>query len=119
MQYALAVVIGALAGILGGMFGIGGGIVIVPALVFLLGFDQLKAQGTSLLVFMVPVAILGFLNYHRAGRTDVAVGLFIALGVLVGSYLGSKISLSLDEVLVRRLFAVLLVVVAIQLFFKR
>lgn len=119
MEVALAVVIGVVGGVFGGMFGVGGGIVLVPAMVFLLGFAQHRAQGTSLLTLLLPVGIFGVLAYHKEGQVDVRVGLWIALGFLGGAYLGSKLALSLPEVLLRRCFAGFLALVALQLFLKK
>ncbi len=119
MDIALFVAIGLGAGVLGGLFGIGGGVMMVPALIYLKGFTQQKAQGTSLAVFLLPVAILGFLNYHREGQADLAGGAYMAIGVFCGAFVGSKLALMMDEGVLRKLFAVLLVAVAVQLFLKK
>jgi uncharacterized protein len=119
MATFLAILIGILGGISGGLFGIGGGIVLVPAMILLLGFSQHKAQGTSLLALLLPVGIFGVIEYNKAGNVDLRNGLFIALGFLGGNYLGSKVSLAMDELLLRRCFAGFLVLVAIQLFLKK
>lgn len=113
------VAIGLLAGVMGGLFGIGGGVVMVPALILLKGFTQQKAQGTSLAVFMVPVAILGFLNYHKEGHADIYGAAYLALGVFCGAFFGSRLAVNMDEALLRKMFSVLLVGIAIQLFFKK
>jgi len=115
----LSIVIGLIAGAMSGMFGIGGGVVMVPLLLYLLRFEQHRAQGTSLAVLCVPVAALGVLNYWKAGNIDLRAAGFIAVGFLVGGYLGSRLSLGLDQGLVRKLFAALLMVLALQLFFKK
>ena len=108
----MALVIGCLAGMLGGMFGIGGGILIVPSLVFLLGFSQVKAQGTSLVALIAPVGILALVHYYKRGDADLKVGSLIALGFFFGALGGSKIAVGLDEMMMRRYFAAFLVVVA-------
>lgn len=100
------------------MFGIGGGLLMVPAMVFLMGFAQHKAQGTSLAVLMVPVGILGAINYFKAGNVDVKVAALIAVGFVGGSYFGSKFVLGLPESTVKRAFAVFLAVVAVYTWFK-
>jgi len=119
MDVLIFVAIGLLAGIMGGLFGIGGGVIMVPALIFLKGFTQQKAQGTSLAVFMVPVAILGFLNYHKEGNADIYGAAYLAIGVFCGAYFGSKIAVGIDEAILRKLFSLLLVGIAIQLFLKK
>jgi uncharacterized membrane protein YfcA len=68
------IIIGIIAGICSGLFGIGGGVVIIPALMFLQGFSQLKAQGTSLIALLPPVGILAFLEYNKKGNTDLYAG---------------------------------------------
>ena len=87
----ILVIIGIFSGILGGMVGVGGGIVIVPALIYFLGFNQLDAQGTSLALIMFPVGILGVMQYYKQGHVDFNIVLFIAIGFVAGSFLGSKI----------------------------
>src|SRR6185503_1382452 len=119
MDALIFVAIGLLAGVCGGVFGIGGGVVLVPSLIFLKGFEQHKAQGTSLAVFLLPVALLGFLNYYRDGKVDVTGAAYLAGGVFCGMFLGSKLALSMDEGLMRKIFAVLLVAVAVRLFLKK
>lgn len=119
MEYVLCVVIGLLAGTGSGLFGIGGGVIIVPLLVYLMGFTQHKAQGTSLGVFLLPVGILGAINYYNAGNVDVKKAGLIAIGLFAGSFVGSKIALNLDAVTMRRVFAAFLVLTAIQLVLKK
>ncbi len=118
----ILIAVGIVAGLLGGMVGVGGGIVIVPALVYFLGFNQHTAQGTSLGLILLPVGILGFLQYYyscqKAGHPiDFKVIGILAAGFIAGSYWGSKISLGLDVMTVKKVFAVLLVIIAIKMFF--
>lgn len=100
------------------MFGIGGGLVMVPLLAILLGFSQHKAQGTSLAVLIIPVAILAVINYYKAGNIDIRIAALIAAGFVGGGWVGSKISLSLDENTMRKSFAVFLVLVAGYMWWK-
>ena len=111
--------IGLLAGILSGLFGIGGGIVIVPALVFILAFPQHKAQGTSLAALLLPVAILGVINYWKEKDVDVNAAVAIAVGVFVGAYFGSKFAINLEPAAMRKVFACFLMAVSIYYFFKK
>lgn len=110
-------IIGVCSGMLGGMVGVGGGIIIVPALVYFLGFSQLNAQGTSLALIMFPVGIFGVIQYYKNGYVDFNVVFIIALGFLAGSFIGSKISLSLPQETVKKMFAVLLIIMAIKMLF--
>ncbi|MGQ9804988.1 MAG: TSUP family transporter [Chlorobiales bacterium] len=121
MIWIVLLLIGLVAGILSGMFGIGGGVVIVPALALLLGFSQHTSTGTSLLVFLLPVGILGALEYYKAGKitTDhFKYAAVVASSLFIGSLIGSKVALSVSEEWVRKGFALLLVVVAVRLWLK-
>ncbi len=119
LEAVLAVVIGLAAGGLAGLFGIGGGIVMIPAMIFLLGFTQKKAQGTSLAAMLLPIGLPALMNYWRENTVDLRVAALIVAGFLVGSFFSSRVALSLPEDALRRAFAILLVVVALQLWFKR
>ena len=103
-------IIGLAAGILGGMVGVGGGLIVVPALVYFLGFSQHTAQGTSLGLLVLPVALLGMINY-----VDFKVVGLLALGFVAGSYFGSKWSLSLPQETVKKVFAILLFYTAFKM----
>ena len=113
----LLVIVGLLAGVLSGLVGLGGGVIIVPALVFLLGFSQHQAQGTSLGILLLPAGIFAVMNYYKKGYIDVKVVLLLFVGFLVGGWLGSKISLSMSEVVMKKVFAVALVLIAVKVLF--
>lgn len=119
MDIVYSLLTGLAAGVLGGMFGVGGGILIVPACVYLLGMTLQRAQGTSLAILLLPVGILGVMNYAKESAIDWRVAGFIAVAFVFGAYFGSKISLSLDEAVARKVFAGFLVLVAAQMFFKK
>jgi uncharacterized protein len=113
----IIILTGLAAGILGGMVGIGGGIIIVPALVYFLAFSQHQAQGTSLALMLFPVGILGVINYYKKGYVDFRYAGLLAIGFVVGSYLGSKFSLSLPQLAVKKIFAVIMLLVALKMLF--
>ena len=113
----ILIIIGIAAGVLGGMVGVGGGIIIVPALVFFLGFSQKMAQGTSLGILLLPVGLFGVMQYYKEGYVDMKVVLIISAGFLIGSLLGSKLALNLPQETVKKIFAILLIVVAIKMLF--
>jgi uncharacterized membrane protein YfcA len=106
------VALGGIAGVLSGMFGIGGGLVIVPALVLMFGFDLKTATGTSLFVILLPTGLLGVLEYNKTGHLKVAAGLLIAIGVFVGAYFGAKISGAISATTMKRCYAIFLFTVA-------
>lgn len=104
----LLVVIGLASGMLSGLVGVGGGIIIVPALVFFLGFSQHQAQGTSLGLLLLPVGILAVMNYYNKGYIDIKVVLIMSIAFVAGGWAGSKLSLALPEVTIKRIFAIVL-----------
>lgn len=109
--------IGLAAGVFSGMFGIGGGMVMVPALVFFIGVNQYTAQGTSLAVLVIPVAAVAAFNYYKAGHVEPKWALIMAAGFVVGGFLGSKISLGMSEVMMKRLFGIMMLAMAVKLIF--
>ena len=113
----IVILIGIAAGMLSGLVGIGGGLVIVPALVYFLGFSQHTAQGTSLMMILLPVGILAVFNYYKQGYVDMKVVWLLAIGFIVGGYFGSKIAISLPQETVKKIFAVLMIAIAIKMLF--
>jgi uncharacterized membrane protein YfcA len=113
----LLVVVGLLAGVLSGLVGLGGGVIIVPALVFLLRFSQHQATGTSLGVLLLPAGIFAVMNYYQKGYVDFKVVLLIFVGFLAGGWLGSKISLNIPEGILKKIFAVVLLLIAGKVLF--
>lgn len=103
-------------GLLVGLMGVGGGIVLVPALVYLLGFGQHLAQGTSLLLQLPPIGIGALLFYWRQKRVDLRAGLVCAVGFLVGGYFGSDVALGTSREHLRGMFGVFLMMAAVLLF---
>ncbi len=113
----IIIAIGMVAGMLSGLVGIGGGIIMVPALVYFLLLPQKAAQGASLALLMLPVGILGVMQYYKQGFVDYKIVLILAIGFVIGSYFGSKISLSLPDYKLKKIFAVLMIAVAIKMLF--
>lgn len=111
----MLVIVGLLAGILSGFVGVGGGIIMVPALIWLLHYSQHQAQGTSLAVLMLPVVFLAVRNYYKEGMIDWKVVGVIAVAFVAGGYFGSKGALALPEDTVKRVFGVVMLFVAIKL----
>ncbi len=108
----LYVVIGAFAGIVSGLIGIGGGIIIVPCLIFIFGFSQHAAQGTTLAMLIPPIGILAALTYYKQGYVNLPVAGLICLGFVLGGYFGAKIAVGLSEVVLRKFFGVCLLAIA-------
>ena len=106
------VLIGVLAGILSGLVGVGGGVVMVPMLILLLGFNQHQAQGTSLAVLVVPVTAVAVYTYHKEGFIDWRYVGIIALFFVIRGYFGSKIAVGLDQKMLKKVFGFILLLIA-------
>jgi len=113
--FLLLLLIGLVAGILSGIFGIGGGIVIVPALIYLLGFSQHKATGTSLAVLLPPIGIAAVLEYYHQDNVDLSAALIIAVAAILGAWLGSLFASRLSGPVLRLAFGVFVVAMGIYL----
>jgi uncharacterized membrane protein YfcA len=113
----LLLLVGLLAGALSGLVGVGGGIVIVPALVYILGFNQEQAQGTSLGLLLLPVGILAVWNYYKQGAIDIKVVLIMAITFTIGGWFGSKLAVNISEAVVKKIFGLFLACVAIKMIF--
>lgn len=107
------------AGVLSGLIGIGGGIIIVPCLVYFFGMDQKTAQGTSLAVLLPPTGLLAFMRYYKAGHVNVQIGIMIVVGLLIGGWFGGGFAQTLPQLAVRRIFAVVLLLVAAKMWFQK
>jgi uncharacterized membrane protein YfcA len=109
------VVVGLIAGFLSGILGVGGGVLMVPLMILLLGFSQHQAQGTSLAVLAVPVTLAAAYNYYQDGSLNWKYALVMASMFVIGGYLGSKLAISLDEKLLKRIFGVVLVILGLRM----
>ncbi len=115
----LLIVTGIVTGVMAGMLGIGGAIIMIPSLVFLLGFSQQMAQGTSLAVMLPPIGIIAAYNYYKAGQVNLKFAMILAAAFLVGSYFGSKLALDLPQAVLKKAFAVLLILIAVKMLFSK
>ena len=118
-QLIILIIIGVISGMLSGIFGIGGAIIVIPALIFILGLSQHEAQGTSLAFMIPPVGILAAWNYWKAGHVNWKFALILSLTFVLGAYLGSQFSLNIPDRTLRRLFGVLMIVMAFKLIFSK
>lgn len=117
-QLLVLVLVGLLAGALSGFVGVGGGIIIVPAMIYFMNMNQMQAQGVSLALLMLPVGILGVMNYYKAGHIQFSYVLIIAIGFVLGNYVGSKYAMRVPEHKIKFLFALLMLFVAVQMLWK-
>lgn len=113
----LLLVIGLAAGFLSGLIGIGGGIILVPALVFFLGLSQKQAQGTSLGVLLLPVGALAVWQYYKQGHINFNYIFLISVSFIAGGYLGSKLALSISDDKMKKIFAIIMMILSIKMLF--
>ena len=118
MMIVEVLLLGLTAGILVGLLGIGGGIVLVPAMVNLLHMDQHLAQGTSLFILLPPIGLGALRQYWKAGHVDLRAGIFCAVGMVFGAYLGGRIAVPLPTATLKGLFGGFLMFSAVLLWMK-
>ncbi len=118
-ELTIILAIGLLAGFFSGSMGVGGGVIIVPALVFFMGFSLHQAQGTSLALMTIPVMFVAASNFYKEGFVDVKVALLLAVTFVVGGYLGSKFSIVMPEKIIRKGFGILMILVALKMIFSK
>ncbi len=112
-------VVGIVVGVLSGIIGIGGGILIVPALVLFMKMSQHRAQGTSLASLLLPIGLFAAWKYYQAGNVDVRAAALIAFGFAAGGYFGGMWAQRIDDLLLRKIFAAILMLVAVRMFFQK
>ncbi len=116
-SWYLLLVVGLVAGVASGLFGIGGGIVIVPALVGLLHFDQKVAVGTSLGALLLPVSLPAAITYYNEGKLVLLTSAMVAIGLIFGAFGGAKIALGLPSSTVKRLYGIFLLFIGLRFIF--
>jgi uncharacterized membrane protein YfcA len=107
------------AGLLSGLLGLGGAIIIIPALIMLLGFSQQMAQGTALMMMVLPVGALAAFQYYQKGFVDVKAALIMAVFFFVGGYLGARFATNIPQDILKKSFAIMLVLIAVKMFFQK
>jgi len=113
---------GLIAGVSAGIFGVGGGAIMVPFLTMAMGYTQHQANGTSLVALLAPVGVLGAWTYYRAGKIgspELKAGALLALGLFFGAYFGARLATSISALLLRRLFAGFLMILALRLWWQK
>jgi len=111
------VVLGLAAGVLSGLLGIGGAIVVIPALVYVFGFSQHRAEGTTLALMVPPIGILAVIPFFRRGLVDVRAAALICVGFLLGGMIGGRVAVGLPGPVLQRGFGVLLLGIAARMLF--
>lgn len=106
MNIFLLIVLGAVSGIVSGLMGIGGAIIVIPVLVYFLGYSELTAQGTSLAMLLPPIGLLAAWRYWKEGHVDVTAACILAVSFFIFSYLGASVAVKVPEMLMKRIFGV-------------
>ncbi len=119
--YAIFVllIIGLVAGVFSGLMGIGGAIIIIPALIYFLGMDQYSAQGTSIAIMLPPIGFLAAYNYYKEGALNWKYAAIIAFAFFIGGYFGSKFAIQLPQEILRKVFAFVLIAIAIKMLWTK
>ncbi|MBL7966418.1 MAG: sulfite exporter TauE/SafE family protein [Prolixibacteraceae bacterium] len=118
-QVLILILIGLVAGIFSGSLGVGGAIIVIPSLIFFLGLTQHQAQGTSLAFMIPPVTLLAVINYWKQGYVNWKYAVVLAVMFFIGAYIGSMISVSIPEKILKKIFGALLLFVAAKMIFSK
>lgn len=112
-------ILGLSAGILSGLVGIGGGIIVVPALVFLLGFTQHQAQGTTLAMMVPPIGVLAAWEYYKNGHVDIKIAVLLCAGFIVGGFVGGRLANAVSSMVLEKAFGFVLLILSLKMLFGR
>jgi len=115
----ILVLIGLMTGAFSGFLGIGGGLILIPALIYFMGFSQHEAIGTSLAVMLPPIGLFAVYNYYQAGQVNLKYALILAVTFMIGSYFTSKLALNIPANMLKKIFSIFLVLIAIRMFFSK
>jgi uncharacterized membrane protein YfcA len=113
----LYVLLGLFAGALSGLIGIGGGIIIVPALIFIFGFTQHQAQGTTLALMVPPIGLLAAWAYYTQGYVDIRVAAWVCVGFIIGGFFGAKLATGMPTLVLQKVFGAALLAISLKMLF--
>ena len=119
LNILLYVLLGLFSGTISGAVGIGGGVIIVPALIFLFGFSQHQAQGTTLALLIPPIGFLAAYAYYRSGFVDIKVAAFICIGFFLGGFIGSRIAINLSNEVLSKIFGAVIMIIGLYMIIKK
>lgn len=115
----ILIIIGLVAGSFSGLVGIGGGIIIIPMLIYFLGFTQHQAQGTSLAIMLPPIGLMAVYQYYKAGHVNLTYAMIIAGAFFIGGYFGAKYAVKIPQDILKKVFGVFLLLVALKTIFGK
>ena len=119
LEASLFLILGLFVGIISGVVGIGGGVLLTPALVFLFGFTQHSAQGTTIALLVPPIGLLAAWTYYQEGDVNLKVAALICLGFFVGGLLGAKLAVNLPDLWLRRIFGFTMLALGIKMILSK
>ncbi|MCX5778016.1 MAG: sulfite exporter TauE/SafE family protein [Elusimicrobia bacterium] len=119
MTLIFCVVLGLAAGVLSGLMGIGGGLILIPALIFLFGFSQHQAQGTTLALMVPPIGILAAWTYYKHGFVDLKIAAFICIGFIIGGLFGAQWAITIPKEILRRIFGIIFLLISLHMIFTK
>ena len=119
LEITLFLILGLVVGTISGIIGIGGGVLLTPALVFLFGFTQHNAQGTTIALLVPPIGILAAWTYYQQGDVNVKVAALICVGFLIGRLLGAKLAVNLPELWLRRVFGLTMLALGVKMILSK
>ncbi|MFN8360676.1 MAG: sulfite exporter TauE/SafE family protein [Candidatus Kapaibacterium sp.] len=118
-NFIIIALIGIVGGMLSGFLGLGGAVVIIPALVLFLGYSQQMAQGTTLLMLVMPVGSLAAYQYYKAGNADIKTAVILGVAFFISAFISAKYVSHIPQDILRKIFAVVLVMIAIKMFLQK
>jgi len=119
MNILLYIALGLLAGVCSGFLGIGGGTIIIPILVYFFGLTQHQAQGTTLALMVPPIGLLAALKYYYEGNVNLQIVLFVCLGFFIGGLLGAYLVTPVPDPILKKVFGMFLIGVALKMILGR
>ncbi|HEY6193231.1 MAG TPA: sulfite exporter TauE/SafE family protein [Bacteroidota bacterium] len=109
------ILLGLIVGVLAGVLGIGGAVFVVPALVYIFGWEQHMAQGTTLAMLLPPIGLFAAWTYYKAGNVDFKVAALLCVGFLVGGYFGGSFANQVPADSLRKIFGVALLIISLRM----
>jgi uncharacterized membrane protein YfcA len=119
LNIVLYIALGLGTGMLSGLIGIGGGIIIIPALIYLCGLSQHQAQGTTLALMVPPIGLLAAWTYYARGDVNLKIAAFVCMGFFIGGLIGAKLAVNIPELMLRKVFGLSLLAIAVHMIFTK
>ena len=118
-QIILITIIGIVGGISAGLLGLGGGVIIIPFLVYVMGVDQLTAQGTTLAMMLPPIGLVAAYSYYKQGHVRIDYAIMLAIFFIIGSYFGAKLSFMISLSTLKKIFGIFIVLMGLKMIFSK